>query len=56
MRPAVVYAVLLLLMYVPPYTMLKASSPLTLLLYWVTLGLAGISYAWVVTRRWTRSG
>ena len=56
MRQAVVYAVLLLLMYIPPYAVLKASSPLTLLLYWVTLGLAGLSYAWVETRRWARSG
>ncbi|MEB3860861.1 MAG: hypothetical protein GSR84_01400 [Desulfurococcales archaeon] len=56
MRQAMVYAILLLLMYIPPYTMLKASSPLALLLYWTALGIAGLAYAWVETRGWGKSG
>lgn len=56
MKQAMVYGAILLLMYIPPFTLLKGGSPLWLLAYWTLLGLAAIAYSWVETRRWGRSG
>ena len=51
-----VLALLLALMYIPPYTLLAEAPPALLLTYWTLIGLATVVYVWLETRGWVRSG
>lgn len=50
---ATAFALLLALMYIPPYTILKQAPPLTLYAYWLALSLASLALAALVLRRRT---
>ncbi len=53
---ALILALLLALMYVPPYTLLADASPALLLAYWTLIGLSAVAYVWLETRGWVKSG
>lgn len=40
---AAIYALVLLLMYIPPYTLLRNATPLTLYAYWSLLALTALA-------------
>ena len=40
---ATLYALVLLLMYIPPYTLLREAAPLTLYAYWSLLALMALA-------------
>lgn len=49
-----VYLLLMLLMYVPPYTVLADSSPLMLYAYWAAVALSALIAAVVMLKRQER--
>ncbi len=53
---ALIQALLLLLAYIVPYSLLGDSSDWSLYAFWAALGVASLVVAWAGTRGWGRGG
>lgn len=51
-----VYAMLLALMYLVPYTMLRDAGGWLLYSFWAALGIVALAVSWAATRGWGGGG